>query len=209
MTDIPAMLLWTDAYLGDTSHLSTFEHGAYLLILMAMWRAGGTLPGDDETLARCARVTFDKWRKISPQIRAFLIPVAEMSQKSQSVSKSVSQADYKGIPIDNGHYSKNNGLVTQKRLWRELNTAKSRMEKRKSASFIGNRAKALKRQGPTPPHPYPYIKKDSLNGELRQEGGWVPTKRIGSRLFKVGELAPAYDGQPPSSWKKLEPKDCT
>jgi uncharacterized protein YdaU (DUF1376 family) len=72
MTDLPAMLLWTDAYLGDTTHLTTFEHGAYLLILMAMWRSGGELPDDDVRLARVAKTTLDRWRKIAPTIRDFL-----------------------------------------------------------------------------------------------------------------------------------------
>jgi uncharacterized protein YdaU (DUF1376 family) len=66
------MLLWTDAYMADTSHLTTIEHGAYLLILMAMWRAGGHLPNDDLRLARVARLRRDQWRKIAPTIREFL-----------------------------------------------------------------------------------------------------------------------------------------
>jgi uncharacterized protein YdaU (DUF1376 family) len=72
MTDTPAMLLWTDSYLGDTSHLTTVEHGAYLLLLMAMWRAGGALPNDETRLARTARLNLDKWRKIAPTIMDFM-----------------------------------------------------------------------------------------------------------------------------------------
>jgi uncharacterized protein YdaU (DUF1376 family) len=72
MTRLPAMYLWTDAYLADTGHLTTFEHGAYLLILMAMWRAGGSLPNTEITLARTARTTIDRWRKIAPTIHAML-----------------------------------------------------------------------------------------------------------------------------------------
>ncbi len=67
------MMLWTDAYLADTGHLSTFEHGAYLLILMAMWRNGGMLPDDDLRLARTIRSTVDKWRRIAPAIRNLLM----------------------------------------------------------------------------------------------------------------------------------------
>ena len=72
MTDLPAMFLWTDAYLADTCHLTTFEHGAYLLILMAMHRSGGYLPNDDERLARTAKTTVDRWRRIAPTIRLML-----------------------------------------------------------------------------------------------------------------------------------------
>ena len=71
MAQHPAMPLWTDAYLGDTHHLSTLEHGAYLLLLMSMWRAGGSLPADDKLLARHCRLTAAQWRRASPQIMPF------------------------------------------------------------------------------------------------------------------------------------------
>jgi len=79
------MMLWTDAYLADTGHLTTLEHGAYLLILMAMWRAGGKLPDDDLTLARCARMTRDKWRHVSKTINSLLTKNRDgtVSQKRQ------------------------------------------------------------------------------------------------------------------------------
>lgn len=72
MAEFPTMPLFTDAYLGDTGHLTTVEHGAYLLILIAMWRNGGVLPGDDKTLARYAKLNLDKWGKVKATIMAFL-----------------------------------------------------------------------------------------------------------------------------------------
>lgn len=72
MAEFPAMPLWTDAYLGDTRHLTTFEHGAYLLLLIVAWRSPeGTLPDDDRTLARYAGCTRAQWARIAPTIRAF------------------------------------------------------------------------------------------------------------------------------------------
>ena len=68
----PFMQLYVADYLGDTRHLTTEQHGAYLLILMTMWRAGGYLPNDDAKLARIAGLTAAKWRKISPDILAML-----------------------------------------------------------------------------------------------------------------------------------------
>jgi len=62
-------------YLADTSHLSTVEHGAYLLLLMHHWRVG-PLPDDDKRLAAIARMPRDKWGRIAPAIRAFFTPTA-------------------------------------------------------------------------------------------------------------------------------------
>ena len=63
MAEFPAMMLWTDAYLADTTHLRTEEHGAYLLLLMAAWRSkDGALTDDDAFLARVCRCTLDRWR---------------------------------------------------------------------------------------------------------------------------------------------------
>ena len=98
MTDLPAMLLWTDAYLSDTTHLSTFEHGVYLLILMAMWRSGGRLPNNDERLARTARTTVDKWKRASVNIRPLLTEEGEwITQKRLSQELGFAKARRTGL----------------------------------------------------------------------------------------------------------------
>ncbi|ALJ14103.1 DUF1376 domain-containing protein [Sphingopyxis macrogoltabida] len=72
MAEFPALPLFTDAYLGDTTHLTTFEHGAYLLLLIVSWRTPGCrLPDDDVLLARYARTPLGKWRKLRPILSPF------------------------------------------------------------------------------------------------------------------------------------------
>lgn len=72
MAEFPALQLWTDAYLGDTTHLTTIEHGAYLLLLMTAWRTRDvSLPDDDKLLARYARMNAAQWGRIKPTIAAF------------------------------------------------------------------------------------------------------------------------------------------
>lgn len=72
MAEFPALPLWTDAYLGDTTHLTTIEHGAYLLLLFTAWRTPTyDLPDDDHMLARFCRLTDGQWHRIRPTIMAY------------------------------------------------------------------------------------------------------------------------------------------
>lgn len=71
MSAPPYMKLYIADYHGDTTHLDCREHGAYLLLLMAMWRAGGKLPADDVKLAKLAKLPADDWAEIRDTILAF------------------------------------------------------------------------------------------------------------------------------------------
>ncbi len=73
MAQFPAMPLWTDAYLGDTLHLSLEEHGAYLKMLMIAWRSPECcLPDNDHRIATMLGITTARWRdKIRPAIAPF------------------------------------------------------------------------------------------------------------------------------------------
>ena len=72
MAEFPALPLWTDAYLGDTLHLSTTEHGAYLLLLMVSWRTREkSLPDDDRLLARYTKLSRRQWERIRPVMAEF------------------------------------------------------------------------------------------------------------------------------------------
>jgi uncharacterized protein YdaU (DUF1376 family) len=64
------MPLYVADYLADTGHLSTLEHGAYLLLIMHYWRVG-CLPADDRKLANICRVSVHQWKAIRPTIAAF------------------------------------------------------------------------------------------------------------------------------------------
>lgn len=71
MSAPPFMPLYVGDYLADTTHLTCTEHGAYVLLLMSMWRNGGSLPSDDRTLARHARCTKGQWDRMRPVLIGF------------------------------------------------------------------------------------------------------------------------------------------
>lgn len=76
------MPMYWDAYLADTTHLTTEEHGAYMLLLAAMWRRNGTVPDDDADNARIVGLTKAKWRKVKARLAGLLIiENGEITQK--------------------------------------------------------------------------------------------------------------------------------
>ena len=61
-------------YLGDTGHLSTTQHGAYLLLILHYWRTGG-LPAEDAKLARICKLSVKSWVElIKPDLERLFRP---------------------------------------------------------------------------------------------------------------------------------------
>jgi len=80
MAAIPFMPLYVADYMSDAAHLSTLEHGAYLLLIMTYWQRGEALPNDDKKLARICRLTPLQWKRIKPQILEFFdVSVLQLS----------------------------------------------------------------------------------------------------------------------------------
>lgn len=65
-------MLWTDALIADTYHLSAAEFGAYVRLLMVAWRRPGcNLPDDDGYLAKSAGASPRHWVTLRPVVMAF------------------------------------------------------------------------------------------------------------------------------------------
>ena len=64
------MPIYIGDYLADTSHLTTLQHGAYLLLLFHYWKAGA-LPDDDQQLSQITKMSVDDWRKNRGTIQPF------------------------------------------------------------------------------------------------------------------------------------------
>lgn len=63
MAEFPALPLFTDAFIADTVHLNAAQTGAYIMLLMCAWRTSDcSLPDDDTTLSRFARMDKRAWK---------------------------------------------------------------------------------------------------------------------------------------------------
>lgn len=157
MSKAPSMPMYWDAYLADTTHLTTEEHGAYLLLLAAMWRRNGVLPDNDRDNARILGLTPSKWRKIKARL-------------SETVS---------GFKADGN-------TVTQEKLQKTWKNTQEKINKNRENGAKGGRPKSSKNKdiakangsvslnpNKSIPEPEPYIK-ETPNG--------VSKKRRGSRL---------------------------
>lgn len=101
------MPLLVDKYLGDTMLLSTEQHGAYLLLLMTMWKKDGRLPDNDEQLAQASKLSAAKWRAMRP------------------------------VLIDGSLLRAEDGFIVQKRLSAELARSKSHTDAKANAGAKG------------------------------------------------------------------------
>ena len=71
MANFAYLSLYVSYYLADTAHLSTEEHGAYLLLLMTYWQRKEGLPTDETKLARIARLNEKEWSRCRENVLAF------------------------------------------------------------------------------------------------------------------------------------------
>lgn len=73
MSAIPYMPLYVADYIADAAHLTTEEHGAYLLLIMTYWQRGKPLPADPNRLANIARMSNERWTDVQRTLSEFFI----------------------------------------------------------------------------------------------------------------------------------------
>lgn len=69
MAALPYMQFYVADYLADTGHLTTEEHGAYLLLIFNYWQTGKPLRKD--RLSTVARLSNDRWILVEQALKEF------------------------------------------------------------------------------------------------------------------------------------------
>lgn len=96
VSERPFMQLYVSDFVGDTLLLSAEHIGVYLLLLIALWNAHGTLPMDDVKLARVARMSVENWRTIWTDLEQFF-EVSETSISHGRLSRELLKAVGKSV----------------------------------------------------------------------------------------------------------------
>lgn len=164
----PWMPLYVADYLADTGHLSTLEHGAYMLLIMHYWQRGG-LPDDDARLASIARASLEQWSGMRDTIAEFF------------------NGDWSHDRIDEELEKARKAYEKRASAGRKGGKAKAKPEQ--SKSIASSNAEAMLNQ----PQPQPHIgggnareTDDDLEGKLFDAGGKALDQRSHDLRF-LGE----------------------
>lgn len=82
------MPLHIENYLADTGHLTAAEHGAYLMLIMHYWREG-SLPEDEQIIARISRLSKAQWAESRPILAALF----KEGWKHKRIDEELAKAD--------------------------------------------------------------------------------------------------------------------
>jgi len=80
------MPLYVGDYLRDTRHLTTLQHGAYLLLLMEYWTKG-SLPSDGKNLRRICLLSRQQWASNSQAIASMFTPEWRQPRMDRELEK--------------------------------------------------------------------------------------------------------------------------
>lgn len=69
MAALPYIQIYVRNYVADTMHLTTEEHGAYLLLIFNYWQTGKPIPVS--RLARITRLSNERWTDVERSLGEF------------------------------------------------------------------------------------------------------------------------------------------
>lgn len=201
MAEFPHMPLATDAYLADTTHLRTIEHGAYMLLLMTAWRTPGVprLPNDDRLLARYAGLNMSTWLSMRDTVLTFW----DLG--------------------DDGFWTQKKQLAVRQRVQKVSQEAKEKAAKRWNAKPLENKGSAdavalpdASRAASIQNQTLLREKEEEPNGSL-SEAGSDPIRRKPSRSSYPADFEAAWGAYPTTknmskaealpAWRKLSAED--
>jgi uncharacterized protein YdaU (DUF1376 family) len=179
------MPLYVGDYLGDTGHLTTAQHGAYLLLMMHYWRKG-ELPDDDRQLSKITKLPLRTWGEYPPILQDFFHSGWRHKRIDAELERMVRLSEKRAIAGQKG------GLGSALSRMKLENASRSRATNHRAiAPPVSGEAQA----GGDHSHPHSHQNLSlRLSGERTDPAGEVmpSTKRAGKAEIPVSAELAAY-----------------
>jgi uncharacterized protein YdaU (DUF1376 family) len=164
----PWMPLYVGDYLGDTGHLTTAQHGAYLLLMMHYWRKG-ELPDDDRQLSKITKLPLRTWCEYRPILQDFFHEGWQHKRIDAELARMMRVSEKRAIAGQKG------GLGSALARMKLEDASRSRSLPPRA---IASRCSAVAQAGADHSHPHPH---QSLpQGETRSEAA-APPRAAGAK----------------------------
>jgi len=192
-------LYWGD-YSRKTRHLKrAVEHGAYLLLIGALWDSGGKLPADDETLADHALLTPEEWAGMKARImpffkvsRGFLTQerVTEELAKYRDTSGKRKMAGKAGGKATHGKETGISQAIAKQMPTQSESESEPKIEEA-NASFVGSE---IATEEPVVPKAKPWEKNAAFQAFWKASGPQMRSRTSQSKVWPVWKRVAAEIG---------------
>lgn len=118
MAALPYLKFYAADYLADTAHLTTLEHGAYLLLIFTYWQRGESFRANDERtlnkrLATVARLSNEEWASVRETLSEFF-NVCSTEWRHERIERDLVEVKDKANKCKNAGQARGMGLKGQK-----------------------------------------------------------------------------------------------
>jgi uncharacterized protein YdaU (DUF1376 family) len=188
------MPLYVGDYLRDTGHLTTEQHGAYMLMLMHVWQHD-SLPADEIGRAAVARVPLKQWKAIRTAIEAFFQPDGTHKRVKEEAAKAERKLLQRQMAGQKGGMK--SGVARAVRMGEAIRDHEARSKQKGSERFVPAEASdPAKTKPPRTNHKEEVIKTftvSGVEGESYNPGGSLASALPAGALARppLTELIPA------------------
>ncbi len=182
----PWMPFYVADYLGDTGHLTTLEHGAYILLICHYWRTGG-LPTDDAHLARIVRLSLKAWHRIKPDIEPLFLDGWRHKRIEAEFAKQTAIGEKRALAGRKGGATSSAARVNAKTLATTAAYANSRTYDRESVQTVDE-----KRQN----HGSSAVREEVKHGAIMATGKMYNDFKANSKQLLSKRQANGWQSQP-------------
>lgn len=130
----PVLPLNIPEYIAKTGHLTTVQHGAYLLLIMHYWTHGG-LPDDEKIIQQITRLTNRQWFNNLNILRSYFLDHWRHKRLDEDLAQAIEISDKRSASAMQMH-SKRTQFASVLHNGHELHSLSSSKERKERKSGI-------------------------------------------------------------------------